>query len=343
MSSLSRPQSSAAVRAHPSSPLKYSSQNTVPLHTDPTAVFASESRKFLSSRKGERQYTSPAELDREYSSSGNSSSRNRSGSYSASTTTNSPSPASPESYYMHQRAPPVPGYSNGRQQMAAEIGRSATSMSRSQQVSSPTGIYPSLPPSTGSPLRSRTPSTIAPYSSYHAAGMEDPYASHRYRSPVHSPPPSSTASTASTTTTRSPPPSLPQSPTRPLHPISNGSGAVHHSHSRHHSLSSNVNAYATDYAGGNSRLVPQRNHPMKRHTQQYPSSSNGNGLGAVGPALAQNIPPVLPRPPSLKGSSSTTSTLGRNGSLRGSVSEKREVKTVTDEERAAYAALNTYR
>jgi hypothetical protein len=108
MASLSRPQSSAAVRSppsgYPSSSLKYTNgshyshpQNQ--LHADPTAVFASESRKFLSSRKGERSYPSSVEIDRD-------SGRHRSGSYSASSVSNGNGAASPETYHYHRGLPP---------------------------------------------------------------------------------------------------------------------------------------------------------------------------------------------------------------------------------------------
>lgn len=113
MTSLSRPQSSAAMRApssvYPTSSLKYTSspystqQNQ--LHTDPTALIASESRKFLSSRKGERPYTpSSVERDRDPQ-------RQRSGSYSAS----SNGAASPDTYH-HYRGlpPPVPDRTHPR-------------------------------------------------------------------------------------------------------------------------------------------------------------------------------------------------------------------------------------
>lgn len=108
MSSLSRPQSSAAMRspithaAGFSSPLKYSSNSFNP---DSTAIFASEERKFFSSGKG-----SSRDLDRD------ASGRNRSGSYSTSS-----SAASPEyrTYRVHS-PPPIPE----RMQNPAYNGRS---------------------------------------------------------------------------------------------------------------------------------------------------------------------------------------------------------------------------
>lgn len=339
MASLSRPQSSAAVRSPPSgyqtSSLKYanSSHYSNPqnqLHADPTAVFASESRKFLSSRKGERSYPSNVEIERDPG-------RHRSGSYSAS----SNGAASPETYHYHRGLPPpIPdrmrspgGGRSQQQQLAAEMGRSATAIPRPHRTHGEEGIYPShMLPSSPTPVRTER-STMAPFSSY-----EDPYASHRHhRSPVHSPPPSSNVSTASANSAGSPPPSLPQSPNRQVHNVSHVYG---HGHGRHHSLSTNVYA-ATDYASTNgAKLLPRQ--PTKRHTQQYTSSHSG--LGAVGPALAQNIPPVLPRPPSLKGSSLSSQGLGRSGSLgRSGTVRKGDAKAITDEEQAAYAALNTYR
>lgn len=218
------------------------------------------------------------------------------------------------------------------------MGRSSTAVPRPHRTHDEKGIYPShLLPSSPTPLRSNR-STMAPFSS-----PEDPYASHRnYRSPMHSPTPSSTVSTTSANSAGSPPSSQPQSPIRQVHNVHNVSHVYGHGHGRHHSLSTNV--YATDYASTNGgKLLPRQQ--AKRHTQQYTSSNSG--LGTVGPALAQNIPPVLPRPPSLKGSSSSSHGglgLGRSGSLgRSGTVRKSDVKTVTDEEQAAYAALNTYR
>jgi len=212
------------------------------------------------------------------------------------------------------------------------MGRPATTAPKphhpyDDKVSYPSHMLPSAPV----PRRLERSSTLAPFSTY-----ESPYASHHqfYGTPVHSPPPPS----LSPTSVGSSAPSQPQSPARKIHNVPHVNG---HSHNRHHSL--NVNPYATDYAGTNSKLVPSRL-PSKRHTQQYPSSNSG--LGAVGPALSQNIPPVLPRPPSLKGSSSSQNglALGRSGSLgRSGTVKKGEFKTITDEEQAAYAALNTYR
>lgn len=104
MASPSRPQSSAAVRSppagYPMSSLNYPSSSHYQnpqnqLHPDPTAVFASESRKFLSSRKGERSYVSGVEVEK-------GSGRHRSGSYS----TSSNGAASPETYHYHPGLPP---------------------------------------------------------------------------------------------------------------------------------------------------------------------------------------------------------------------------------------------
>lgn len=342
MASLSRPQSSAAVRSppqgYPTSPLKYanSSHYSNPqsqLHADPTAAFANESRKFLSSRKGERSYSSNVEIERDPG-------RYRSGSYSASNN----GAASPEPYHYPRGLPPTipdrmhtPGGGRSQQQLyAAEMGRSTTAVPRPHRTHDEKGIYPThMLPSSPTPIRAER-STMAPFSSY-----EDPYASHHsYRSPLHSPPPSSNDSTTSANSAGSPPPSLPQSPTRQARNVHNGSHVYGHAHGRHHSLSTNVYP-VTDYAStSGAKLLPRQ--PTKRHTQQYTSSHSG--LGAVGPALAQNIPPVLPRPPSLKGSSLSSQGLGRSGSLgRNGTIRKGDVKTITDEEQAAYAALNTYR
>lgn len=220
--------------------------------------------------------------------------------------------------------------------VAAEMGRSTTAVPRPHRTHDEKGIYPThMLPSSPTPIRAER-STMAPFSSY-----EDPYASHHsYRSPLHSPPPSSNDSTTSANSAGSPPPSLPQSPTRQARNVHNSSHVYGHAHGRHHSLSTNVYP-VTDYAStSGAKLLPRQ--PTKRHTQQYTSSHSG--LGAVGPALAQNIPPVLPRPPSLKGSSLSSQGLGRSGSLgRNGTIRKGDVKTITDEEQAAYAALNTYR
>jgi hypothetical protein len=132
MASLSRPQSSAAVRSppgYPTSSLNYpsSSHHQNPqnqLHPDPTAVFASESRKFLSSRKGERSYPSGVEMQKE-------SGRHRSGSFSAS----SNGAASPETYHYHRGLPPP-------------LPERMRSSSRSQQQQ--LGQFRSLPPNLNS-------------------------------------------------------------------------------------------------------------------------------------------------------------------------------------------------
>jgi hypothetical protein len=123
-----------------------------------------------------------------------------------------------------------------------------------------------------------------------------------------SPPPSSTAS---------PPPPHPQSPRQQQ---------SHRSHTHSHSSS-----YATDYSPSNTKLLPQRS--SKRNSTgangaQYP------GPGAVGPALAGGIYPVLPKPPSVVGSAQPTS-IARKVFQRSS-------RPVIDEDEEASKALNTY-
>jgi hypothetical protein len=270
-------------------------------YSNPTQVFNQSSRQFLSSRAGERASFDVDDDPRQR--------RGGGGGYVSPPPTSYVLPplGKPNGY------PSTPnGYGTKQQQLAAQMGRSSTAAPRSQPP--PDRQNASLYPHhlLQSPPRSKVsayPSAVAPYSSYDTV-ERNKYSSPSpsYGSSLGSPPPSSTAS---------PPPPHPQSPRQQQ---------SHRSHTHSHSSS-----YATDYSPSNTKLLPQRS--SKRNSTgangaQYP------GPGAVGPALAGGIYPVLPKPPSVVGSAQPTS-IARKVFQRSS-------RPVIDEDEEASKALNTY-
>lgn len=89
---------------------------------------------------------------------------------------------------------------------------------------------------------------------------------------------------------------------------------------------------AEDGYGAHTDVAPLRNTLQPRSKRPITTgSSHGRHMGHVGPALAGGIPPVLPKPPTLTGSSS--------GMPRRSVTKK---SRATREEEEAAVLLNTY-
>lgn len=286
-------------------------------YSNPNQIFDRSSRQFLSSRAGERASYDLDDDARQQRRGGGFASPPPNPTYLPPLVKADGYPASPNGY----------GSMTKQQQLAAQIRRPSTAAPQSQpppdRHGTPTSLYPHH--LLRSPTRSKTDAYVAPYSTYQSpsAGRDrsnstaNSYGSSTpsYGSPLASPP-SSTAS---------PPPPHPNSPT-----YSSPQSLPRHHHQPHRSHShTNSSSYATDVTP-NSKLLPQRS--SKRNSTgangvQYP------GPGAVGPALAGGIYPVLPKPPSVVGSAQPTS-----------ISRKmfQRARPIIDEDEEASNALNTY-
>ncbi|KAG8783251.1 hypothetical protein FRC16_002453 [Serendipita sp. 398] len=316
---------------------------------NPTSVFDRDARRFLSSRACERQTDVVDDRDqqdhdyhRARSPVSVASSNGSRGNYESDRYSSS----------RHRSSAGVPLPSRGehdhystQRQYAAEIGRSSTAV----PVGNPSSIYPSamLPSSRSSrpPGHSRESSSDYQRSMAHYSQPRPPSSMSGITISSAS---SATSSMSSTFSNSSQDPDSPvyTSPRQSGYRTTNGhsgngypnyneyargttNGGSRHSHSQSYS----TNAYATDHQP--SRLVPSR----------HSTGGSMGGRGGVGPAVAANLPPVLPRPPNTSGSSSSTMKSGRRTAIgRSSLSMSMSARSgrVDDDDMVAQA-VNTYR
>ncbi|CAG7851369.1 SubName: Full=Uncharacterized protein {ECO:0000313/EMBL:CCA71279.1} [Serendipita indica DSM 11827] len=243
--------------------------------------------------------------------------------------------------------------------LAADIKRSPTAVPIS---SSNRSIYPGhmLPHAP-----SRSNSSYVPYGNYANSDSRTNGEYHQptpmypsSTSPPSSPPYSNSRSPLSSSSIASPPPQSPASSLSSHRSHSQSYGYNSSSPPPHPHLPSSSGAL-TDYASSG-RLVPSRHSRRTSHDvrpsstssglhHHYSSSSPSSGYPRVGPALANNLPPVLPRPPNTSGATSgypppprRSSTLGPGISSANGRSGRSIGKLTGIDDEDATTAVNTY-